>query len=752
MFPGENWINEDSLSPAVTGCDLLSFDPSIGFSPESTQADEPTGYRFNLRIPQNEAPTALATPELKNATVTLPEGVSISPSAANGLAACSDQAVDVESTEQGSCPPASQIGEVTVTTPLLESPLQGRLYVGEPQCSPCTPADAEDGRLFRLFIEAEGSGVRVKLPGTASVNAATGQVTATFAQNPQFPFEELELSLKSGAGAPLANPQACGSYSATADLTPWSVGGTVAGGGEVPGTADATPASPPFAIDWTGGGGACPAALPFAPGLVAGTEASNAGAYSPLDVTFSRHDREQDLAGITVQTPPGLLGKIAGVARCEEPQADAGDCPAAAQIAVATVAAGAGSSPYVVSGPVYLTGPYKGGPFGLSVVVPANAGPFHLGNVVVRAAIYVNKTTSALTIASDPLPQSRDGVPFRIQTVSVNVNRPGFTFNPTSCQPQAISATISGQPVKAGEAGASDQTSMPFTASSCGALPFKPRFTASTQARTSKAQGASLTVKIEQPGGSTNIRKVQLQLPLALPSRLTTLQKACTEAQFKENPAGCPPESNVGSATAHTPLLNSPLVGPAYLVSHGGAAFPDLVFLLQGEGVQIELVGNTAIKKGITYSKFEAVPDAPISSFETTLPEGPHSILAANGDLCTSNLAAPTTIVAQDNAQVTQSTRISVVGCPPSLTIAKTQVKGNTLLVTVKTTATGTVKVTGAGLKTTIRRGLKAGTHQIGVLLNRAGRAAAKRHRRLKLHAGLVVLGAAASKTASVRL
>jgi hypothetical protein len=761
-----NWHQDTVSSPRVTGCDRLSFDklPSIEFAPTSeggtTQADEPSGYTFKLSVPQNEAPHELASPQLKNVSVTLPQGVSVSPAGANGLVACAESggethrpAIELESTEPGSCPEAAQIGKVKIKSPLLENELEGRVYIGEPECSPCSAEDAEDGRVFKLFIEAEGDGVRVKLPGTASLNQSTGQMTTTFQNNPQLPFETLVLTLKNGQRSPLANPQTCGGYATGARLTPWSLAGTTPLDGEIGGTAPLELQSTPFDISFNGLGEGCPASAPFDPALHAGTENSTAGAYSNFDVTFERRDREQDLSGITVQTPPGLLGKIAGVTRCAEPQAAAGTCPASSQIGTATSAAGAGTEPYVVSGPVYLTNGYKGAPFGLSIVVPAKAGPFNLGTVIVRAAINVNPVTSAISITSDPLPQSIDGVPFRLKVVKVDVNRSEFMFNPTNCEGKSITAALTGAPVKEGEAPASVEVSAPFTASACAALPFKPVFTASTQGKTSKADGASLTVRVAQKHGEANIHKVEVQLPNTLPARLTTLQHACTEAQFNANPAGCPEQSDVGYAKAVTPLLSAPLEGPAYLVSHGNAAFPDLEFLLQGEGVHITLDGKTDIKKEITYSKFETVPDAPISSFETVFPEGPHSVLSANGNLCDESLIVPTTIVAQNNAQITQKTKVAVSGCPPKPTVAvsRTKIKGNRLLVTVKTSALGTVKISGTGLGTTVKRGLKAGTHQIGVPLTKAGRAARSRHRKLAVHVSLTVGSQSATKTLSVR-
>lgn len=749
--PGANWGEAEASSPAVTGCEALKFEPSVAFTPRTeeeeggavagtTQADAPSGYKFELTIPQKESAKELATPELRNTTVTLPEGLVLSPAAANGLLACTPAQISLGSTEHGSCPQASQVGSVSIESQLLEKPLLGRVYVGEPECHPCDATQVVEGKLLKLYIEAEESGaptnggVRVKLAGSASVNQQNGQITTTFANNPQLPFEKLTLRLKGGPRAALANPQVCGALKGSALLTPWSLGGTTAGGTSIAGTAlpEALP-SAPFMV--TG----CPANLPFSPSFNAGTQDSQAGAYSNLVVTFTRKDGEQDLSGVTVQTPPGLLGKIAGIPRCEGLAAESSqvECSSASQIGVATSAAGAGSEPYVVSGPVYLTGGYEGAPFGMKIAVPANAGPFELGTVVVRAAIHINKTTSAITVNSQPLPQSIDGIPFRLKAVKVDINRPDFIFNPTNCETQAISATLTGQPAKAKEAPVSVNKSAPFTASDCAALGFAPTFTATTEGKTSKQDGASLTVKVSQHAGEANIRKVELQLPEALPSRNETLNKACTEAQFAANPAGCPEAAVVGSATAHTPLLSVPLTGPAYLVSHGGAAFPDLVFLLQGEGVHIELVGNTDIKKingkEITFSKFETVPDAPINSFETDLPEGPHSILDFFGEFCAKKeLFGPTTIVAQNNARFEQNTRIAVTGCPPTVAITKKQVKGGRLVLGLKLSQAGSVKVSGKSIKAA-QKTLPAGSHTLTLNLNRTGRSAAKHHKKINV-------------------
>jgi uncharacterized repeat protein (TIGR01451 family) len=653
--PGVLVAPPPAVSPAVTGCGALAFGPSLEVAPDTTQADTPTGLGVDLQVPQTDAPNTLATPELKDATVTLPAGMSVSPSAGNGLQGCSDAQIALSSAAPATCPLASQIATVVVHTPLLDHPLPGAVYLGTPLCNPCNDADAASGRMLRLFIGVNDpqSGVVVKLPGTVSANPSTGRLTATFKNNPQLPFSDLKLQFKGGPRAPLATPQTCGVFTTVSDLVPWSA----------PETPDATPSSS-FGVSWDGAGGACPASPPFAPSFTAGTVMPKAGGYSPFTLTLARADREQDLSQVQVHMAPGLLGTLSSVPLCGEPQAGLGTCSQASRIGTTTVAAGPGSNPFYLSGPVYLTGPYNGAPFGLSVAVPAVAGPFNLGTVVVRAAITIDPLTAAVTVTSGALPQIIDGVPVRLRTVNVTVDRPGFIFNPTSCSGQAITATIGSAQ------GAAAAVSSPFAVGGCASLPFKPTFRASTQAKTSKANGASLDVKVAYASGQANIRSVKVDLPKQFPSRLTTLQKACVAAVFEANPASCPAASVVGIARAVTPVLPVTLTGPAYLVSHGGEAFPDLVVVLQGEGVRVDLTGETLIKKGITSSTFKTVPDVPVSSFELYLPEGKYSILGANlpasakYSLCGQTLAMPTAITGQNGAVLKQSTKIAVTGCP----------------------------------------------------------------------------------------
>jgi hypothetical protein len=703
----EATVYEASPSQGVSGCNLLQFNPAIEVTPETTQADTPSGYEVDLKVPQapNLSP-ALATPDLKNAEVTLPAGVSVSPGAADGLVGCRESGPEgielgdhdtsgheVQEGEEegpdglahaahGHCPLASQIGEVEVVTPVLASPLKGHVYLAEPECggagqSACSESSATNGELFGLYLEAEGSGVIVKLKGKVEANPQTGQLTTKFEENPQLPFSELKLKLTGGPRAPLANPQTCGQATTTSVLEPWSA-------------PESGPAATPLSsFDVSG----CASSMGFSPSFLAQTESPLAGAFSPFTLTFGRHDGEQDLSGIAVQTPDGLLGKIAGVPQCPEVQANAGTCGSESQIGTTTVASGSSSEPLYLTGRVYLTGPYNGGPFGLSIVVPAVAGPFNLGNVVVRASIAINPHTAVITTTSNPLPQMIDGIPTRIQTVNVTLNRPGFMFNPTNCAQQQVTGTI------AGSQGASAAVSSPFAVTGCANLPFHPDFSASTSGKTSKALGATLKVKIASAGiGQANIAKVDVEIPKALPTQLKTLNKACTEAQFNSNPANCPPASNVAQATVHTPLLNSPLSGPAYLVSHGNAAFPDVEMVLQGEGVELVLDGKTQIKQGVTYSHFETVPDAPFTSFEFNSPQGELALFTANGDLCDQKLVMPVTLTGQNGAVLKQNTPVEVEGCSSSLSVVSSKVKKKTLTLSVYAPGAGKVTAGGKGV------------------------------------------------------
>jgi hypothetical protein len=661
--------HEASGNPTgFTGCEALGIEPKITTTPDTSRADSPSGVSVEIRQPLGglEEPQGLSTADIKNVAVTLPEGFVINPGQAAGLTACgaSESALTTQGEREhgeendgpASCPQSSKVGTVTIKSPLIESAgekqLDGNVYVLQ-----SNPPDV------KLLVAGSADGVNVKEVVDARLNEQTGQVTGIATGIAQLPFSDFKLTFNGGPQAALVTPAQCGTYTTNADFTPWS-----------------TPFAPDFfdtasfAIAEGAGGAPCPSSpLPFAPTLTAGSTNDQAGAFTGFSLLLQRADGQQRVEKLQFTEPAGLSGLISQVPLCPEPQASQGTCDQASQIGHAIVQSGPGSSPLTLPQPggpelpIYLTGPYKGAPFGLSIKTPVVAGPFNLGSIVTRARIDVDPGTAQITITTDPLPQIVKGVPTDIRSIYSVIDRPDFLFNPTNCSPQEFTGTATSAQ------GATASLSSRFGIGGCRELPFKPRFSASTQGKFSKANGASLTVKVTAKPGEANIHKVSLQLPIALPARLTTLQKACTEAQFDTNPAGCPEGSFIGTAIARTPVLTAPLVGPVILVSHGGAAFPDVEFLLQGEGVRITLDGKTDIKKGITYSRFEAVPDAPISSFETVLPEGPHSALAANGNLCTSRLVMPTELVGQNGAAISQNTKVGITGCAKKKSLTRAQ-------------------------------------------------------------------------------
>jgi hypothetical protein len=649
----------------LDGCNQLPFEPSIVAAPDGPAGSTPSGLTVGVHVPQEGAlnPTGLSPADVKNTTVALPAGMQISPAGADGLEACSLAEIGLEEHSDPSCPDGSKVATAEIKTPLLPNPLLGEVYLAAQNANPF-------GSLIAMYIVVKDpvSGVLVKLAGQVSLDPVTGQLVSTFEKTPQLPFEDLTLHFFGSARAPLSTPASCGTYTTQASFVPWSGDQAVA-------------SSSNFEITSGPNGAPCSNPQPFAPGFNAESTNIQAGAFTPFQLTMSRPDADQTLSRIEMQMPPGLLGTLSNVKLCGEPQAAQGACGPESLIGETTVSVGLGNDPFTVTGgKVYITTAYGGGQYGLSIVNPAKAGPFDLENtpenhpacdcVVVRASISVDPHTAALSIKSDPLPTIIGGIPLQIQHVNVSVNREKFTFNPTNCGKTAINATLSSTQ------GVTAPVSTSFQVTNCANLAFKPKFTVSTAGKTSRANGASLHVKLTYPSGpyDANIARVKVDLPKQLPSRLTTLQKACTSAVFNTNPASCPAASLIGTATATTPVLPVPLNGPVYFVSHGGEAFPSLIIVLQGYGTTVDLEGSTFISKaGITSSTFKTVPDVPVGTFELTLPEGKYSALAANGNLCKSKLAMPTEFLAQNGAKINESTKISVTGCAKTKALTRVQ-------------------------------------------------------------------------------
>jgi uncharacterized repeat protein (TIGR01451 family) len=741
------WKSATTPAPPRTGCDTpglaSQFAPTIkaGPTPEtgSTAADTPSGYSVDLAFPQANDPTDPSTvfdpsvpqaPSLKDATVTLPAGVAISPSAADGLGGCSDvpgaDEVRLDLITPVTCPDASKIGSVVAESPLLAShdpetdavtgaePIKGDVYLIKPHPGDFA-ADGHGDGVSRLLIELENEqlGLNVKIPGIATADKDTGRLTARFTDNPQVPAKSLRLTFKAGPRAPLANPQTCTmAATTTGTFVPWSRGGMRSDGVAVLGTPNAT-ASSTFAIDKGANGGTCASAvkdLPFSPAFAAGVTGTQAGGSSPFVLRFTRQDGEQDLGSIDTTLPAGLLANIAAVPRCLEAQAAAGTCDGASQIGTTTVGAGAGSSPLFIPQPgkdptaVYLAGPYKGAPFSLSIVVPAQAGPFDLGTVVVRAALYVDPIDGHATVKSDPLPTIRDGVPLRVRDVRVNVDRPGFMVLPTNCSPMAITGDIHSA------AGATSQSSQPFQVKNCGVLDLNPKLdlTLSGKGQTTDNKHPAVTANLTQRSGQSNLKKVRVALPLSLALDPDNANGLCEFVDGSKVEPTCPRSSVVGTATARTPILDQPLTGPVYFVKNirkdpkSGReirTLPKLVIPLTGEnGVKLTLTGTSAVEDNHLVTTFDNIPDAPVSSFKLDINGGKHGILVVSGaDICAATQIADQGVEGQNVKQQHADVAIKTPSCPTKILSKK--IGKTSVVVKVGGLGAGKVTVSGKGIK-----------------------------------------------------
>jgi uncharacterized repeat protein (TIGR01451 family) len=652
----ERQVTAPASFGSMTGCGLLEFGPYILAAPDTSHADSPAGFSFDVKMPQEGLVGAggLSSSDIENTTATLPDGVVINPGQAAGLGACQPSQDGVGVDGPPACPSNSRVGEVEVETPLIKRILRGAVYVL-----------ASNPPNIKLLVAPEdpADGLYIKFVGTVHMDERTGRLVTTFERTPALPFGNLRLSFSGGAQAALVTPSSCGVYASSAGFAPWS------------GEAEALTGSS-FAIDAGPGGSACAAPLPFDPSMIAGSTTDRAGAFTDFSLLLQRGDGRQRIEKLQFKAPAGLSAMIAQVPLCQEPEAAQGTCPAASRIGHAVVTSGPGPYPLVLPQPgapelpIYLTGPYKGAPFGLSIVTPVIAGPFNLGTIVTRASIAVDPATAQITVTTDPLPQIVKGVPTDLRSINSVIDRPGFMFNPTNCSP----AQFTGTATSAGGAAAAPLSSH-FGVGSCRELGFHPKLAVTTAAKSSKASGSSLSFRIAYPKGAVGreswFSEAKFVLPKQLPARLTTLQKACLASVFEANPASCPSASVIGHAVVHTPVLPVPLAGPVYFVSHGGAKFPDAVLLLQGYGVTVELVGETFIdgKTGITSATFRNTPDVPFESIEVTVPSGPFSEFGANlpasakGSFCGQRLVMPTFFKAQNGLEIRQNTAVGVNGC-----------------------------------------------------------------------------------------
>ena len=605
--------------PTTVGCDQLNFEPSLSAKPTTTEADSASGVDIDLTVPQVLSPTYPSPSELRAVTVALPPGFSINPNAADGKTSCSDVAANIGtgSLAAANCPEFAKIGTDTIDSSALPQPIPGSIYIGDPQ----------PGNRYRIFLTGDGFATHVKLAGFARPDPETGQVIVTFNNLPQSPFTVFNFFFWGAARALLATPTQCGTYPVVSTFTPWD---------------EALPnqtSTQFFTIDSGPGGRPCPAATrPFNPSFEATSLGNTAGAHSPFSLDLTRSDGDQNLAGLTVSTPPGFSGTLAGIPYCPDAAlsavASAGysglaeqlssACPAASQVGTAVAGAGAGTRPIYVPGKVYLAGPYKGAPLSLAIVVPAVSGPFDLGNVVVRAALEINPRDTHVTAISDPFPRIVEGIPLRLRTIRVNLDRSGFTLNPTNCSPLSVTASVSGD-----QGGVSNLASH-FQVSNCSILPFAPELSLSFRSGVRRRGHPAIHAELSNPSGNANLERIAVTLPKGELLDNAHIGNVCTRVDFARN--ACPPASRLGTATVATPLLDKPLTGGAYLRS-STHELPDLALDLEGQ-VDLEIAARIDSVNGRLRSTFEAVPDVPFSHATLDLVGGSKGLVQNSFTLC----------------------------------------------------------------------------------------------------------------------
>jgi hypothetical protein len=685
----ERWVPEHPLDPTYaipapqpTGCEKLSFKPSITIVPSATNSDSPTGVSVQMDIPQNNDPNGLSTPHLRRAVVTMPEGMSVNPSAADGIQGCTSKQIGLLTVHgnypnpirfargDANCPQASKIGNAIAETALLEDPVPGDVYLA-------SPVDNPFGSELALYLVLRGPGFVVKAPGRVEADESTGRLTASFDYSPQLPFDELDVNFFGGPRAPLATSPVCGEQAIATELTPWS-------------HPDSGPLAEPqnkYLADRGPAGSPCSFALaarPFGPDLSSGTENPIAGGHSNLTMRLTRSDGHQPLAGLIVRPPLGFTATLRNIPYCSEQALEhaatrAGawtiahpDCPAASRVGRSLVGAGAGPTPLFTAGSAYLAGPYKGAPLSLAIVTPALAGGtpadpvFDLGTVVVRVALHVSSHDAQITAMADPVPQTLkvprpgggfDGFPLRIKDIRIVMDRPEWGINPTSCAEKSFQVEATGQN------GATASLSNRFQAVECASLGFKPRLSLRLRGSTKRTGNPSLRAVLRPRPGDANISRAAVTLPRTAFLDNEHIRTVCTRIQFAAD--NCPAAAIYGRARAFTPLLDQPLEGPVYLRSSDNL-LPDLVADLRGpdrQPIRIELVGRVDSINGGLRNTFQTTPDAPVEKFVLTMQGGKKGLIVNSDDLCGQTSRATVSLRAHNGRRHGFRPEVVAVGC-----------------------------------------------------------------------------------------
>jgi hypothetical protein len=659
QHPG-TFVSKEVSDPSNTGCENVDFQPEVSLKPTNNQADTPTGVDVEITMPTDglESKTGLSQSALDNAIVTFPKGMSLNPAAAHGLVSCTPAQVGLGNNNDPQCPPASKVGTIEIDTPLIAETLTGHVFLASQKDNPFKSTLG-----LYLVFSSEKDGITIKVPGKLEPDPVTGQLTSSFVENPEQPFSRLAIKFNSGPRAPLINPSQCGTYSIHSEMSPWSA---------------ASPANPTaeeivatdsvYKVTSGPNGAPCPDNK-LAPDFKAGLKSGTAGSKSPFVMKLSREDGSQRFTALGLSMPEGFTAYLKGIPYCPEhvlagisseeltgrSELASPACPAASQVGTVQAGAGAGPYPFYAQGRVFLAGPYKGAPISFAVVTPAVAGPFDLGNVVVRNAVYVDPSLSLVSVVSDPIPTILHGILLDLSDLRVNIDRERFTAAPTDCDPKAIVATIGGETE-------SVSRSNRFQVGDCAALGFKPKLSLRLFGGTKRGGHPKLRAILTQPPGQANMSSVSVALPHSEFLEQAHIRTICTRVQFAAD--ACPAGAVYGHVKVLTPLLDEPLSGPVYLRSSSNP-LPDLVMALRGpdyQPIEVNLVGRIDSVNGGIRTTFETVPDQPVSKVTLTMQGGEKGLLVNSRELCKSVNKA-TALFAGQNGKTSESRPVLKSAC-----------------------------------------------------------------------------------------
>jgi hypothetical protein len=637
-----NSFSAETPYPAMTGCDNLGFNPSLTAQPTTSQADTAVGLDVNLQVPQTQSPTTPTPSQIKSVSVKLPPGYTLNPNAADGKVACSvfDSAIG-RTRGPASCPEFSKIGTSRIDSSALPGPVYGAIYIGEPL----------PGSRYRMVLTGEGHGTNIKLAGTIVPDPQTGQLTVGFPELPQSPLTEFDMHIFGSERGSLATPSQCGTYPVESTFVPWNSSAPVQTSRSF------------FSITSGPNGEPCPSTpRDHQPRFEAGTENATAGMFSPFNLRVARDDGDQLLSRLDIRTPRGFAASLRGIPYCPQSAIDQltasgylgvteqakPACSAASEIGTVVAGAGAGSQPLHVGGKAYLAGPYKGAPLSMVIVVPAVSGPYDLGVVAIRAATFVDPDTAVISVFSDPLPSILEGTPLRTRLLAVNLNRPNFTYNPTNCDPFAVTTSIFGD--EGGVAARSER----FQAANCADLPYGPPLTISLKGSLKRRGHPAIHAELHPSAGEANSRNVSVLLPKGSLLDNTHINTICTRVAYAAD--ACPAGAVYGTATATTPVLDEPLSGPIYLRSSSNK-LPDLVIDLDGQ-LDVEASAKVDSVKGRMRISFTQLPDVPVSSFVLDMQGGEKGLLESSENLCKTAKRVTVRMEGQNGARLTKRPKL----------------------------------------------------------------------------------------------